>query len=335
MNQPHHCRLSTASIGQSNIKHQPFLFEYRYDVNFAQIVGSAHGHGHTHTLPQTSIMASTVVTNSVSTLSTAATDENNSSFNSSIIRGKNENVPQHLPPEIRGLLGQHGDSLSWLNEVAKFPNGVPRFNNKEECVTFMKEYNAQHGGSNPQFPHLQHIFTLIVGWDQIASLLFPAIEKARLEQQQMPSNSLADIPSVAADSPKKNIYEQPECAPVVDAIEERLNVSFHRCTTVNSTLNTFKYLYHHMKFGIFIKIQNSQLRIFAPFVNIDYQNTWSQYLTIDGDGTLDTYYSQKAGLCREEQIEYDKTKWWANGNIIWYVCFFVILASTICYRQLH
>ena len=114
-----------------------------------------------------------------------------------------------------------------------------------------------------------------------------------------------------------NTYEQPECAAVVDAIEERLNVSFHRCTTVNSTLNTFKYLYYHMKFGIFIKIQNSELRIFAPFVNTDYQNTWSDHLTIDGDGTLDTYYTQKAGLYREEQIEYDKTKWWANGNIIW------------------
>jgi hypothetical protein len=260
------------------------------------------------------------VTNNVTSLSTATTsaDENDGNIINTV--QKHQNVPQHLPPEIRGLLGNHGDSISWLNAVSRFPNGVPRFNTKEECILFMKEYNSLHGGSNPQYPHLQHIFTLIVGWDQISSILFPAIEKARLEQQQNRSYSSSSFTDSAASTTEplnRNVYDQPECAAVVDAIEERLNVSFHRCTTVNSTLNTFKYLYYHMKFGIFVKIQNSELRVFAPFVNIDYQNTWSQNLTIDGDGTLDTYYTQKAGLYREEQIEYDKTKWWANGNIIW------------------
>jgi hypothetical protein len=51
-------------------------------------------------------------------------------------------------------------------------------------------------------------------------------------------------------------------------------------------------------------------------VNIDYRNTWSEHLRLEGDGTLDTYYTQKAGLYREEQIEPDRSKWWANGNII-------------------
>ena len=265
-------------------------------------------------------MTSTVVTNSVDTFSTATTDEHDGSIYNNAPEEKHPILPQHLPPEIRGLLGTHGDSISWLNAVSKFPNGVPRFNTKEECIKFMKEYNTLHGGSNPQHPHLQHIFTLIVGWEQISTLLFPAIEKARQEQQkkQSPSSATtAEATTTRTASTNENIYEQPECISVVDAIEERLNVSFHRCTTVNSTLNTFKYLYYHMKFGIFVKIQNSELRIFAPFVNIDYQNTWSQNLTIDGDGTLDTYYTQKAGLYREEQIEYDKSKWWANGNIIW------------------
>lgn len=263
-------------------------------------------------------MTSTVVTNSVSTISTGTTEESDVNNNDKQPNVAQQQQQQHLPPEIRGLLGTHGDSISWLNAVSKFPNGVPRFKNKEECLTFMKEYNTMHGGSNPQFPHLQHIFTLIVGWEQITTILFPAIEKARLEQQKKQRNSSSDTPlTTSSESTKRNIYEEPECVSVVDAIEERLNVSFHRCTTINSTLNTFKYLYYHMKFGIFIKIQDSQLRIFAPFVNTDYQNTWSQYLTIDGDGTLDTYYTQKAGLYREEQIEYDKSKWWANGNIIW------------------
>jgi hypothetical protein len=63
-------------------------------------------------------------------------------------------------------------------------------------------------------------------------------------------------------------------------------------------------------------IRNGQLRIFAPFVNNDYRNCWSHALKLEGDGTLDSYYTKKAGLYREEQIERDRTKWWANGNII-------------------
>jgi hypothetical protein len=71
-----------------------------------------------------------------------------------------------------------------------------------------------------------------------------------------------------------------------------------------------------MKFGIFVMIHDGELRIFAPFVNVEYTNTWAEHLKIEGDGTLDSYYTQKSGRYRDEQIELDKTKWWANGNII-------------------
>ena len=63
-------------------------------------------------------------------------------------------------------------------------------------------------------------------------------------------------------------------------------------------------------------IRDGKLRIFAPFTNSEFQNTWSEHLRIEGDGTLDSYYTKKSGLYREEQIEPDRSKWWANGNII-------------------
>jgi hypothetical protein len=219
------------------------------------------------------------------------------------------------PPEIRGLLGSHGDSPAWLSAVSSFPNQVPRFRTREEARAFMEHYVRHHGGSNVQYPQLQHIFTLLVGWEQIESILLPQIQKIRLEASV--SLGKEPQPSSAEDEHRsENIYERPECAPVVDAIEQRLDVSFHRCTTVVSTWNTLRYLYEHMKFGIFVMIRNGELRLFAPFVNTDYTNTWSSVLTIEGDGTLDSYYTHKSGLYREEQIEPDISKWWANGNII-------------------
>lgn len=114
----------------------------------------------------------------------------------------------------------------------------------------------------------------------------------------------------------KNIYEQEEANEVVKEIAFRLDLPIHRCTTPASTSNTLKYLFYHMKCGIFVMIRDGKLRIFAPFCNSDYRNTWQDKLTLEGDGSLDMYYTKKAGLYREEQIEHDRSKWWANGNII-------------------
>jgi len=212
------------------------------------------------------------------------------------------------------MFGSKGDSLNWLDTVSKFPNGVPRFDTKEEALDFMKEYNKYNGGSNPEMPHLQHIFTMLVGWKQIKKYLLPALETARQEPSFAPKvpRSYGDMP----DESSNNVYEKEETTNVMDTIAQRLDVPFHRCTTVESTFNTLKYLFYHMKCGIFVMIRNGELRIFAPFVNDDYRNTWADNLRIEGDGTLDYYYTQKAGISREEQIEPDRSRWWANGNII-------------------
>jgi hypothetical protein len=218
------------------------------------------------------------------------------------------------PPEYRGLFGPKGDSLNWLDATSRFPNGVPRFDSKQECLDFMIEYSTYNGGSNPEYPQLLHIFTLLITWEQIETILLPNIEKARKEPsfaKPVPQDYLKN-PS----SNSKNIYEQEEADEVVKEIAFRLDLPIHRCTTPASTRNTLKYLFYHMKCGIFVMIRDGKLRIFAPFCNSDYRNTWQDTLTLEGDGSLDTYYTKKAGLYREEQIEHDRSKWWANGNII-------------------
>lgn len=215
-------------------------------------------------------------------------------------------------PELRGIFGPNGDSEEWLDAVRKFPNGVPRFSSRAECLDFMQQYNTEHGGSNLFNPNLMHIFTMLTSWEEIESILIPNIIKARKEPSK--SSVICDIKS--PDEKTSNIYEQEDASEVVKAIDFRLNQPIHRCTTQISTMNTLKYLFFHMKCGIFVMIRNGELRIFAPFVNKDYRNTWSDALTLEGDGSLDTYYTRKAGLYREENIERDKCKWWANGNII-------------------
>lgn len=183
-------------------------------------------------------------------------------------------------------------------------------------MSFLQDYLTHNGGSNPEQPHLMHIFTMLTNWGQIERILLPAIAKARSEPsfaKQVSRDHLVEEPS-SNDAP--NVYEQKDSWNVTDQINYRLNLPIHRATTPVSTLNTLKYLFYHMKCGIFVMIRDGKLRIFAPFVNSDYRNTWEGKLTLEGDGSLNTYYSHKSGLYRDEEVEPDKSKWWANGNII-------------------
>jgi Glycosyl transferase family 90 len=226
-----------------------------------------------------------------------------------------------LKPEFRGIFGPKGDSQDWLDAVSKFPNGVPRFNTKQEAIEFMTEYNTYHGGSNPEYPHLMHIFTMLVSWEQIETILLPAIEKARKERsfaKKVPRNHLEDItsPDAKPANLSNNIYEQPEAYNVIRDVKFRLNLPIHKCTSPVSTMNTLKYLFFHMKCGIFVMIRDGKLRIFAPFVNGNYRNVWGDQIKVEGDGSLDAYYAEKQNFYRQEQVEPDKFLWWANGNII-------------------
>lgn len=218
------------------------------------------------------------------------------------------------PPEFRGIFGPNGDSRSWLDATARFPNGVPRFESRDECIAFMKDYLRNHGGSNPDYPELGHIFTTLVSWKQVEDILLPNIRKARAEPSY--AKKVPRSYGVTPDDASPNVYERSEARPVVDEINQRLDVPFHRCVTPESVMNTLKYLFFHMKCGIYVMIRDGKLRIFCPFVNKDYRNTWSEHLRIEGDGKLDTYYGKKVAFYREEEVDPDRSKWWANGNII-------------------
>eukprot|EP00594_Rhizosolenia_setigera_P016235 CAMPEP_0178955274 /NCGR_PEP_ID=MMETSP0789-20121207/9505_1 /TAXON_ID=3005 /ORGANISM="Rhizosolenia setigera, Strain CCMP 1694" /LENGTH=615 /DNA_ID=CAMNT_0020636869 /DNA_START=155 /DNA_END=2002 /DNA_ORIENTATION=- len=156
---------------------------------------------------------------------------------------------------------------------------------------------------------------MLVSWEQIETILLPNIEKARQEFSPKENKVPSDYTPPSGNT-SNNIYEQSDNKEVLEQIEFRLNLPIHKCTNPTSTMNTLKYLFFHMKCGIFVMIRNGKLRIFAPFVNSDYRNVWGDQIKLEGDNTLDTYYTKKAGDYREEQVEPDRFKWWANGNII-------------------
>lgn len=110
-----------------------------------------------------------------------------------------------------------------------------------------------------------HIFTMLVSWKQIETILLPNIQKARKEisfAKKVPRDHLNDVTSKDAKpaTTSDNVYEQPDAYNVIRDVTFRLDLPIHKCTTEQSTLNTLKYLFFHMKCGIYVMIRNGDVR---------------------------------------------------------------------------
>lgn len=79
--------------------------------------------------------------------------------------------------------------------------------------------------------------------------------------------------------------------------------------------NTFSYLYHKFKKGIFVSIQRGKLETFLPFTNVNYTNEWSDRITLDPkifqgqkfNGIINKWYANNYLLRHEYPIAENDT----------------------------
>ncbi|KAF1332211.1 Glycosyl transferase family 90 protein, partial [Globisporangium splendens] len=210
-------------------------------------------------------------------------------------------------PMLRGIFAfEDEETPEWRRVVlTDGVGGVPKFATKSECEAFIRKHCWR--GSNPDYPMLQHVFSMLVDWKQIRDILIPKIEEY---DQRYPAEPPAEI---SAD----NRFMHGEGIRVTEGVEYRVNLPFHRQTNRESTINTLKYLFFHMRCGIFVMIRRRRVVLFVPFANKDYENNWGDNIKFDSsDGSMHQYYREKQNYYRRENIIPDPRKWWANGNII-------------------
>ena len=72
----------------------------------------------------------------------------------------------------------------------------------------------------------------------------------------------------------KNVYETKDSWNAINDVNYRLNLPIHRCTTPTSTYNTLKYLFYHMKCGIYVMIhsvtQNPEISLYYAKGGLNY-----------------------------------------------------------------
>ena len=211
-------------------------------------------------------------------------------------------------PQVRGIYA-FGDepSVAWRSATSCFPNpGCPNFTTKQECIAWCKHVRGTP--SNPDHSHLQHLCTVLIGWNQVDEYL---LQKRDEYLRRYPKNNNNNNSPV-------NGGRYSLITSIRNATKARLLSSPHRSITPSSVINTLKYLYFHMRSGLYVMIRNGQVQMFVPFVNDQYENTYNAQLSKFENGrTKKEYYNVKWNkYCRHENIIPDTKKWWANANIL-------------------
>jgi hypothetical protein len=203
---------------------------------------------------------------------------------------------------IRGLYDADAEA------DAEFRARVPAFATADECRVWV----AAHGAcSNPAYPACRQLFTHACDWAQVEAFLLAPLAALRAAGPPAPPRPL----------PAGNVFLRE--AGVRAELAARLDLPFHARTNEESTLNTLRYLFVHMRSGVFVAFRGGRLKLFVPFVNGAYANTWGAALETEEPGGIAAYAEAKravlASLHKDASREVfiaDPRAWWANGNIM-------------------
>ena len=214
-------------------------------------------------------------------------------------------APISTAPFVRGIYAREDEAASYLKE------GIPLFETAEACTAFMEAHcQSTSPPSNPERPHLKQLLTTLVNWGQVETYLLGA---RREYDARWPPKTYEDDGGGAANRWASDAVAK-VCGEELDA---RLDLPLHRNMTPEATVTTLRYLFDHMRSGIFVMIRRNRVCVFAPFVNEDFRNGWGDELALEGGLTVDQYYAaKKSSGMRKEWVLADKKEWWANGNII-------------------
>lgn len=167
-------------------------------------------------------------------------------------------------------------------------------------------------GSNPDDPNLKHSVTTLTCWEQVEKYLLPAISKYYTQDKHNNSAPVTaeslhemlinnrftvdvnvendnDVKTPTSDCDEGELATRcnmpfPAGTAVYQYLLSRMRLPIYSEMSRYSTSNTLRYLFFHMRCGIFVMIRSNKLVVFCPFVNKDYHNMWKDALQVDSIG---------------------------------------------------
>lgn len=99
---------------------------------------------------------------------------------------------------------------------------------------------------------------------------------------------------------------------------KELNHDIYQQLNRQSIIDTFNYMFYHIRMGIFVYIKNNKLQYFIPFQNLNYKNNWTSHIQFKKNMSFDDYYKEKEKYLRrkDDGLEKDTSKWSSNNCLM-------------------
>lgn len=179
---------------------------------------------------------------------------------------------------------------------------VPKFHTSNECLAFIQNF--------PETAEKLMNYKIVTDYEELTNIILGGIKD--IEKSNMQDNEL--LKSIRDNLP-------PEYKPILDIIDKKKDIYVPEGSNFKDRLlNTLDYLFYHHRQCIYCRIEDNKVKQFIIFVNKDYVNNWSQYLTFEGENgeivDMDTYYRIKRKYYRHENIIPEKSRWWAGSFLL-------------------
>lgn len=168
------------------------------------------------------------------------------------------------------------------------------YSSKEECLKASREYIQ----TNPRYKN----FT---------QKIFHAGDEEQFEQYRDATNDAICIPQISLTG---NLFiEHP-----FREWEKYSNLN------ADAVINTFRYIFHKFKKGIFVKIAGNKLRVFLPFSKAHFINEWSDKIKVNKDkyGTMNDFLrriSEAEGRrFNPRYVNNNIDEWYGNNCLVRY-----------------
>ncbi len=217
------------------------------------------------------------------------------------------------------------------------PSGYKDLKSDKEARDFVRSRTP----SNPSQPEQKLGFTICNTKDQVRQWLLGPAQYARSEKAPAPppppASLTTSVPTPMAAT-KKAASLNPFLNEQAMGSDSRLasaitRISQHLEVTANSRLyqlagsedldaaleNTVWYLFDHWyQGGVYVKIAGGKLRLFVPFRNSTFQNSWSHQIFTDPTRyeTLDDYFSSRSSTTTTTPLNKDVATWGCDGPIL-------------------
>lgn len=148
-----------------------------------------------------------------------------------------------------------------------------------------------------------------------------------LQHQRCPMNPMN--PTNVKNNPEECTFqENPLTSDIHDDSMSKLfrhsRWSWSKYACGNDLFQTFEYMFHKFKKGIYVQIVDNELKVFLPFSNVDYRNEYSQFLHIDRSkySSFEEIYQH---ICKFEGRDYYPNRvcrypdqWYCNNGLVRY-----------------